>query len=156
MQLPGDFLAPATLPRRRRRRARIEIIPMIDTIFFLLVFFIIFSLSLTRQTGIGIEAPQGGSPLAESRQVVIAIYPEGSVLVNGQPVVKEGLAARLEEALRTHPDSLTVVMADREVPHGRVVQVMEMARNVGAKRFAIGTMEKGSRGDQRPVGQPIH
>lgn len=127
---------------RRRKRARIEIIPMIDTIFFLLVFFMIFSLSLTRQAGIGVEPPQGGAPLRQSAQVVIVIPSERAVMLDGESVAEESLPARLKQSLAAHPDSVAVVIADKEVSHGRVVQIMEVARMAGAKRFAIGTTGK--------------
>lgn len=137
--LPGLFERPP-----QRRRARIEIVPMIDTIFFLLVFFIIYSLSLTRQAGIGVEPPAGGAPLPESQQVLVLIPVQGAVLVNGEPVGEDGLSGRLAGLFRLHPESVAVVTADRSVPHGRVVQVMEMARRAGARRFAIGTTREGS------------
>ena len=145
MRLPADLLRSPIFPRpQRRKRARIEIIPMIDTIFFLLVFFMVVSMSLTRQAGIGVEPPGGGAPLPESRQVLVLIPEEGAVLVNGEPVREDGLSVRLAGLFRVHPDSATVVTADRNVPHGRVVQVMEMARRAGARRFAIGTAREGS------------
>jgi biopolymer transport protein ExbD len=145
MQQPTDFLS-QPLSRRpyRRRRARIEIIPMIDTVFFLLVFFIIFSLSLSRQAGIGIEPPEGGSPLSESHQILISMPSEGSILVEGQPVSEEDLAGKIKKAMDVNPDLVVVIAADRRVTNGGVVQVLELARKSGVKRFAIGTSLKGS------------
>ena len=136
---PQPFPSPIFARPARRRRARIEIVPMIDTIFFLLVFFIIFSLSLTQQAGIGVEAPEGGTPLPESRRVVVAIPAQGTLLVDGQPVSERDLPARLVRALGGRPDSVAVIVADARVRHGRVVQVLEAARQAGAAHFAIGT-----------------
>jgi len=142
VHLPPQAISGSLFGRPRlRKRARIEIIPMIDTIFFLLVFFMIFSLSLSRQAGIGIEAPEGGAPLPRAPEVVVAIPFEGSLLVDGVQVTEGDLGATLEQALRAHPDAVAVIAADRNVKHGRVVQVMETARAAGAKRLAIGTVQ---------------
>jgi biopolymer transport protein ExbD len=107
---------------------------MIDTIFFLLVFFMIFSLSLSRQAGIGIEAPEGGAPLPRAPEVVVAIPFEGSLLVDGVQVAEGDLRARLEQALTAHPDAVAVIAADRNVKHGRGPVVSNLRQAAGAAR----------------------
>jgi len=128
------------IKRYSRRRPRIEIIPMIDTIFFLLVFFMVASLSMIHQQGLTVELPRAasGADTAEQR-ITVTVKDDGSLYLNKQPVPRDSLTAALREALGQSPKSPVIVNADRGARHGDVVDVMDAARLAGAVQASIAT-----------------
>jgi len=126
------------LVRRGTRKGRIEIIPMIDTVFFLLVFFMMASLSMTVYRGMPVNLPKAGSGhSARDDNTAITLARDGQTYLNRQPIIREALPVQLRALLTTNPDLVVVINADEEVVHRRVVEVMDAARAVGVARMAI-------------------
>jgi biopolymer transport protein ExbD len=126
------------LRRRERRRARIEIIPMIDVVFFLLVFFMMASLSMTVYRGMPVNLPRatsGTDTPAESAAITVAR--DGQAYLDRQPVTRAALHARLRSLVGANPAVAIVITADEEVAHGRVVDVLDAVRTAGVTRMAI-------------------
>ena len=134
------------LSRRTVKKARIEIIPMIDTIFFLLVFFMISTLSMSRYSGLPVNSPKaatGQQPASESAAVTIT--PDGKVYIDKQEVPRESIRTVLQQRLSANPELLVLINADERVEHGRVVDVMDIARQVGVAKMAIAVKPKDGR-----------
>ena len=134
------------LARRTIKRARIEIIPMIDTIFFLLVFFMISTLSMSRYSGLPVNLPKaatGQQPASESAAVTIT--PEGKVYIDKQEVPRESIRTVLQQRLSANAELLVLINADERVEHGLVVDVMDAARQAGVAKMAIAVKPKDSR-----------
>lgn len=125
------------LRRRPPRKARIEIIPMIDTVFFLLVFFMMASLAMTVHGGIPVNLPKAAKAEAARGPVSISIARDGVVYIEREPIEHAQLTARLQARGRTEPDLAVVIEADTEVLHGRVVDVMDAVRLAGVGKLAI-------------------
>ena len=125
--------------RRQRKKARIEIIPMIDTMFFLLVFFMVATLSMTVQRGIPVNLPHAATALEELHQVVtLTVAKEGKLLFDKEPIASvDEVATRLARWKTTGADVYVVINADRAVEHGRVVDVMDAVRQAGVTRVAV-------------------
>jgi biopolymer transport protein ExbD len=126
------------LPRRSIKKARIEIIPMIDTIFFLLVFFMISTLSMARYTGLPVNLPKaatGQQPASESAAVTITS--DGKVFIDNQEVPRENIRNVLQQRLAAKPDLLVLINGDEHVEHGLVVEIMDEARQAGVAKMAI-------------------
>ena len=124
--------------RRERRRARIEIIPMIDVVFFLLVFFMMASLSMTVYRGMPVNLPRastGTTPPAESAAVTVAR--DGQAYLEHQPVTRAVLGERLRGMVAANPSVAIIITADEAVAHGRVVDVLDEVRKAGVTRMAI-------------------
>jgi biopolymer transport protein ExbD len=125
------------LRRRPPRKARIEIIPMIDTVFFLLVFFMMASLAMTVHGGIPVNLPKAARAEAARGPVSISIARDGVVYLEREPIEPAQLTARLQARGRTEPDLAVVIEADTEVLHGLVVDVMDAVRLAGVGKLAI-------------------
>lgn len=125
------------LRRRPLRKARIEIIPMIDTVFFLLVFFMMASLSMSVHGGIPVNLPKAARAEVARAPTTISISRDGAVYLDREPVDPAGLAARLGSRARSEPALAVVIEADTDVAHGRVVDVMDAARVAGIGKLAI-------------------
>jgi len=125
------------------KKARIEIIPMIDTIFFLLVFFMISALSMSRFTGVEVNLPKaasGSQPPTET--IVISLTADEQLFFNKTPVPRESLQSSLEAELAKNPELLVVINADDGVQHGKVVELMDQARQTGAAKLSIAVKPK--------------
>jgi biopolymer transport protein ExbD len=126
------------LRTRPVRKARIEIIPMIDVVFFLLVFFMMTSLAMTIYHGLPVSLPQAASgqkTVAETASITVA--KDGQTYLNREPVAITALAQRLNPLLAANRDLAVVINADREVAHARVVDVLDELRGTGVTRIAI-------------------
>ena len=126
------------LQRRTVKKARIEIIPMIDTIFFLLVFFMISTLSMSQYKGMPVNLPKAASgQQAPAESAAITINKESQIFLDKQPVGKTALADSLRQLLVKNPDMLVIINADDGVHHGEVVEVMDIVRTANVARMAI-------------------
>ena len=137
------------LRRRGVKKARIEIIPMIDTIFFLLVFFMISTLSMAHYSGLPVNLPKaatGQQPPSESAAVTIT--PGGDITIDKQPVARDEIRTVLRKRLTSNPELLVLINADEVVQHGLVVDVMDQARQAGVVKMAIAIKPKEGRSEK--------
>lgn len=125
--------------RRELRPARIEIIPMIDTMFFLLVFFMLSSLSLARLNGLPVDLPKAETaPAQDSTPPTLTIDRNSRLFFNRAPLQIGSLQDTLKQRVRG--DEL-LINADARVSHGLVVRCMDAARAAGITRFSIATQD---------------
>ena len=128
------------LPALVKKKARIEIIPMIDTMFFLLVFFMIATLSMTIQHGMPVTLPTADSATDKvPDQISLTLTREGALYYNKERIELPELEVRLASLRQTDPDPSLVINADEQVPHGRVIKVMDIIRLAGIPNMAIAT-----------------
>jgi len=125
------------------KKPRIEIIPMIDTIFFLLVFFMISTLSMSQFKGMPVNLPKATSGhQAPAESAAITITKEGQIFLNKQAIDKSALGESLRQQLAKNTDILVVINADDGVSHGQVVEVMDIARGANVAKMAIAVKPK--------------
>jgi biopolymer transport protein ExbD len=128
------------------KKARIEIIPMIDTIFFLLVFFMISTLSMSRFTGVQVNLPKaasGSQPPTET--VVISLTMDNQLFFNKTQIPVDSLRESLITELAKNSELLVVINADDGVEHGKVVEIMDQTRQTGATKLSIAVKPKGTK-----------
>jgi biopolymer transport protein ExbD len=120
---------------RAFRRGRIEIIPMIDVMFFLLATFMLASLTLQNLHSLPVDLPKGQArPLEAPKRITLTVTQAGALFLDEAPVTLDDLAAALGPLLHG-PDTAIVVAADSAAPNGVVVQAMLRARAAGAEHF---------------------
>jgi biopolymer transport protein ExbD len=126
--------------RARRAEPVVDVTPLIDIIFQLVLFFMV-STTFVTAPGIEVDLPRSSADtiLREQDDLSIWIAADGAVYVDDRPVDFAGLTAAMDTAARTNPGTLIMLKADREVDHGRVVAVMDAARNRGLTQLAIAT-----------------
>jgi len=122
---------------RQHRRGRIEIIPMIDVMFFLLVTFMLASLSMQNLHSLAVNLPKGSAAAMQPRTpVTLTITRDSRMFLDDAPVTLGTLAATLQPMLKG-PDSSIIVAADSAALHGVTVQAMIECRNAGAQHFLL-------------------
>jgi biopolymer transport protein ExbD len=126
------------VPRREPEKARIEVIPMIDIIFFLLVFFMISTLSMTINRGLPVSLPKAASSQRDLRESFnITVTREGDIFLNKEPITLQEIGQRVQDGLMQDPELLAVINADDHAIHGAVVEIMDKVRLAGVTRLAI-------------------
>jgi len=130
---------------RRRTLAGLDITPMIDVVFQLVLFFMVTTNFVTSAEGIQVDLPRASADLVMSTtdDVQLWLDRDGSVFVGDSPVDLDGLKRVLRAAAEKDPSTLIVVKADASVSHGRVVTVMDLARSFQLTRIAIATDPEG-------------
>ncbi len=122
---------------RSYRRGRIEIIPMIDVMFFLLVTFMLASLSMQSLNSVRVNLPQGDAPNLQHREpVTLTITKDSHLFLDKTPVTLDDMAFVLKPMLAA-ADEGVVVNADSAAPEGIVVRAMLQARRAGVQHFLI-------------------
>jgi biopolymer transport protein ExbD len=135
---------------RELKKTKIEIIPMIDTMFFLLVFFILSSVGIIKLQGISIDLPKPGlptttTPQEQDVQVTVTIGAQEQVWVNRipirpgadiGPVIQHEVYKQKGPAYDIHR-AVVVISADPVASHGAVVRAIDQAHFVGIGKFAL-------------------
>lgn len=131
------------LPSSTHKKARIEIIPMIDVIFFLLVFFMISTLSMAVYRGMPVNLPKAASGReATPDPAMITVTKDGRIAFNREEVSLDRLAGFLYTAVQANPGLGVVISADEEALYGWVVGVLDQVRRAGVTRMAIAIRPK--------------
>jgi biopolymer transport protein ExbD len=121
---------------RASKRGRIEIIPMIDVMFFLLATFMLASLALQRLDAVRVDLPAGQAQrMTEDEPLTLSIDRANAIFVNKRPVRLDQVEADVRRLLKA--DRNVIVAADDNAGHGIVVQAMLAARRAGAEHFLI-------------------
>ncbi|WP_242529200.1 biopolymer transporter ExbD [Methylacidimicrobium sp. B4] len=124
-----------------RHRPRLEIIPFIDVMFFLLATFMIVSLSMTRNEAISIRLPQGTTAVVQNPndQMVVTVRADGDYTLGKDKVLAADMPKRLAALKATNPDPKVFVTGEPDAPFERVIQVIDEGRKLGIGRIAIQT-----------------
>ena len=130
------------LSNGRPRRVTLDLTPLIDVVLMLVIFFMLTT-TFVLSPGVQVDLPQGSS-LQQPREsdAMITITKDGAVYFQDAQVSLETLQAVLQRAKSQQPRLRVVIKADTLVQHGRVVEVMDMAKLVGIERLAIATAPK--------------
>ncbi len=113
---------------------------MIDTMFFLLVFFMIATLSMTIQHGMPISLPTAESSTDTiADHISLTLTQEGTLYYNKEAITLQELDRRLANLRQTSPNPSLLINADERVPHGRVIKVMDLIRLSGITSMSIAT-----------------
>ena len=131
---------------RSKVRPRIEIIPLIDIIFFLLATFVMVSLSMVKNRGIAVNLPAAATSAPQSREdaVTISIKDTGETFFNKQPVDAAQLEAALKQLLAQNPDPHVFINGDTKAEFGKAIAVLDEVRKLGITKVSIETQAKRS------------
>lgn len=125
--------------RRKRTGSSLNMAPLIDIVFLLLIFFLLTSVFIN-DPGLDLALPEAKtSDRLEPEEIVVYITKEGELYINVEPVSWEDLETRLQESLASGSKKTLVVKADKDVPFSWFVRVMDISRQAGALDLIIST-----------------
>lgn len=129
---------------RSARRARIEIIPLIDIIFFLLATFVMVSLSMVKSKGVPVNLPAAASGAEQNRDefTSITVTAENAILFNKQPITAAELTGALQKLKAENADPKVFINGDEDSRLGVTILVLDEARKCGITKVAFETKPK--------------
>lgn len=121
--------------------ADINIVPFVDITLVVLIIFMVTT-PLIMKPSINVSLPKAGSgDETTPSKLAITIAANGSVTLNGKPADEAAINTFASQMAGEQPDVQAVISADKDVPHGRVVAIIDAVKSGGVKKFAI-TIDK--------------
>ena len=127
---------------KAKEEASIDLTPMLDIVFIMLIFFIVTS-SFVRESGVEVNRPQASNSVAQKETgIFVAITSNNQIFIDKRHVDIERVEAVLEMLYLDNPLANLVIQADRHAYNGTVVSVMDAAKGVGIEGIALATESK--------------
>jgi len=122
-----------------KKHARIEIIPLIDIMFFLLASFMMVSLSQTSMKGMKVALPTGASGITQSKKdyVSLSVDKDGYTYFDKEKIPLEEVLPRLKKIYATNPQAKIFIRGDRDAVHGNVTRVLDQIRSSGFTKLSF-------------------
>jgi biopolymer transport protein ExbD len=135
------------------KKARIEIIPLIDIMFFLLASFMMVSLSQVHMKGMKVELPTGVSGETQSKRdyISLSVDRDGFFYFDKERMDLEKLTQTLQQVHQTAPDAKVFVRGDRESIHGNVIRLLNIVRSAGFYKMAFEIKSEAAKGVPSPA-----
>lgn len=123
---------------RRRQDPLIEIAPLIDVVFLLLLFFMVTTQFIS-MPGLKITLPgvKPGSTVTATGKVEVHVTAAGDIYIAGNLVPENDLPAAIKKSVPDPESAVVVLMADENTPHGRIVSIMDVIRRHGLKKVVL-------------------
>ena len=122
-----------------KKHARIEIIPLIDIMFFLLASFMMVSLSQVTLKGWKVVLPEGSSGKVQSKKdyVSLSVDKEGTYYFDKQVIKLEEILPKLQQVYKTNPEAKIFIRGDAEAVHGNVTRMLDQIRSSGFLKLSF-------------------
>ncbi len=127
--------------RHTRRKsgaiADINMTPLIDMVFILLIFFIV-STSFVKETGVDVNRPSAKTAVKKARaNILIAIRSDGEIWIDKRRIDRRAIRANVERMHAENPEGAVIILADKEAKTGVLIEVMDQARLAGVANVSI-------------------
>ena len=123
--------------REQEQDAQIDMTPMLDVVFIMLIFFIVTTV-FVKQAGMEVNKPDGETAVLKKKaNIFIAITEDGDIWMDRREISVETVTANLEKLLAEQPSEVVFIQADSKAKHGVVVEVMDAVKDAGIDRVAV-------------------
>jgi biopolymer transport protein ExbD len=123
-------------------RISIDMAPLVDVIFLLVIFFAV-STTFLESSGLKLQLPESSATTErEVKEVAVFLAADGALVFDDEPVTHEELGNRLRQVLEESDRKIVVLRADTGTPHGKVVEIMDLIKNSGAEALTVATRVK--------------
>ena len=131
------MLAVSSTRRNNRSTVELNIAPLIDMVFILLIFFLVTT-SFVKETGVEVNRPTAATAVSQSKAtILIGIDAADRIFFDHREVDVRAVRANVERALAENPDGVVVVVADRASTTGTAIRVMDGCRLAGAANVSL-------------------
>jgi len=122
---------------KKESTAEVNIAPLLDMVFILLIFFVITT-NFSRQSGVEVQKPKAQSAVYQGQKtILVGISREGSIHIHGRQVNLEKLTRIVSSEIARRPDANVVIVADRGSLLGRAVEVMDACILAGVQKVSV-------------------
>jgi len=124
----------------------IEMTPIIDMVFLLLIFFLVATTyqQSERELAIALPEAEAAGPISTMlREIIININAQGDIIVGGQSISLEELRTLVADAVRVNPDQKVSVRGDKNLPYGTIARVLDVCKAAGAQQPFLDTVPLG-------------
>ena len=126
-----------------KKEPTIMIIPMIDIVFFLLVFFMVGTLYMNTEQQIPLNLPSTSTSTAKSiEQIIITLTTSHKLYIDNREVSADNLSQEVQDIVRTTPRQAFVIRASKDVYYNEVIALLDMLKVNGAKYISVATDRK--------------
>jgi biopolymer transport protein ExbD len=131
-----------------KKHARIEIIPLIDIMFFLLASFMMVSLSQVTLKGMKVNLPVGASGEVQNKRdyISLSVDKDGYYYFDKTKIALEDILPRLQQIYKVNPEAKIFIRGDAEVVHGNVVRMLDQIRSSGFTKLSFEIKSKAGAG----------
>jgi biopolymer transport protein ExbD len=128
--------------RQSQEESTIDIGPLLDMVFILLIFFIVTS-TFTRETGVDVSKPKASSAKELAREsILVGVSREGTIHINETQVNLASLRAILKSMMAEAPERPVIIVADRDAPTGRMVDILDECNVAKVRKVSIAAQEE--------------
>lgn len=123
--------------------ATLELTPLIDMVFLLLIFFLVATSfhQEEREMQIALPAAKAAGPISSAlREIIVNVDEQGAVIVSGRSMSHEDLATLVTEAVETNPEQKVTVRGDRRTAYDNVVRVLDICKQSGVQEPFLDTV----------------
>jgi biopolymer transport protein ExbD len=122
--------------------SEINVVPLVDIILVVLIIFMVTA-PMFMKPSINVNLPKAvsGDKTAPSK-LSVSMSADGTVFLNGVKSTQDQVKLKAEEELQKNPEVQAIISADKDVPHGSVVGMMDLIKSIGVKKFAISIEKK--------------
>lgn len=129
--------------KREAEEAVIDMTPMLDIVFIMLIFFIVTT-SFVKEAGIDVQKPKAANASKKpTANIFIAIRENGEIWMDKRMVDVERVSANIEKLLAEQPTDIIIIQADKGAKHGVVVKVMDAIKDAGIDKISIAAASGG-------------
>lgn len=123
--------------RTEEEDAQIDMTPMLDVVFIMLIFFIVTTV-FVKEAGIEVNKPDADqASMRKNANIFVAITDDGSVWLDKREVAVDSVRANIERLLTEQPTDYVIIQADVKAKHGTVVKVMDQIKAAGVDRISV-------------------
>jgi len=125
--------------RTEEEDAQIDMTPMLDIVFIMLIFFIVTTVFVfVKEAGIEVNKPDASQAiLHKNANIFIAVTEDGNVWLDKREVAPDSVRANIERLLTEQPTDYVIIQADIKAKHGLVVEIMDQVKAAGVNRVSV-------------------
>ncbi|MEM1087913.1 MAG: biopolymer transporter ExbD [Pseudomonadota bacterium] len=120
----------------RHAEAKVDLTPMLDVVFILLIFFIVTSNFIQEET-LGLEGPPPGGANVLMPVILVSVDADNLIRVNGRLTQIDGARANMERLRAENPESMLIIQAHPSTPSGAVIRLRDLAYSANIERVSI-------------------
>ena len=123
-------------------QSEINVVPLVDIILVVLIIFMVTA-PMIMKPSINVNLPKAASGEATTpSKLNITVSGDGKVILDGQEATDDMITSAAQSEISKNPETQAIISADKDVPHGRVVAILDLVKSAGVKKFAISIDKK--------------